>query len=452
MFRFASYIVFLAFIPLSISASGCGGGASSNNPDLGLAAQSCGNGHLDASESCDDGNASNSDGCNAHCAWEVGEALCGNGVKENEECCDDGNNASGDGCSADCSLEKNNRPPNAPVLAVDPPDGAIWAPTRLYLSWSPASDPDAGDGVRYDVYFVEGNGISENAVPYKQGIESTHFILQASTDNRAEYFPDVVRPLYLEPNHTYTWKVCARDNIGASRCSPSRIFNTDDSVVGWWRFDENPALGHVCPGGQAGETVCDYSGKGNHGKPYGAPRWYNVNESRMLGGSLDFDGINDWVEVQNDNYLNLNSAFVLAASIKISSEITGVGGKIVSKVSQGVVGPIGYNIEVYPNQFRMGSFNDTSSSSSIADSLLEVGSVFRINGIYTGSESEISINGAVIDERLGSVNPGVNGSALAIGRLSPPYDFFLKGILSEVLIMNRAFNQSEIANDDNSIK
>jgi cysteine-rich repeat protein len=301
---------FILLCLLFSSILSCGGGGSSS-PDLGLSAQNCGNGKIDVGEACDDGNVNNSDGCNAHCAYEVGEATCGNGILENDECCDDGNNVSGDGCSANCTLEKNNHSPSAPLLADEPHDGALWAPTRLYLSWSASTDSDAGDKVTYDVYFIlkgDRDSIPPSILPYKSGISSTHFIIQASTDNRAEYYPDQVSEIYLSKDNFYLWKVCARDSSGAQNCSETRSFNTDDSVVGWWRFDENPA-GAACPAilggpaGDPGETVCDYSGKGNHGKNYGTPTWLSPN-SNLLGRALQFDGVNDYVEIPDSATLN----------------------------------------------------------------------------------------------------------------------------------------------------
>ncbi len=99
------------------------------------AANSCGNGLVEAGEACDDGNGTSSDGCSASCfvdslpigsnctnggnaACAVGVCdttetpptcepanLCGNGVFEAGELCDDGNGTSGDGCSASCFVD-----------------------------------------------------------------------------------------------------------------------------------------------------------------------------------------------------------------------------------------------------------------------------------------------------------------------------------------------------------
>src|SRR4030095_8079573 len=217
---YKNFAFFVCALLLAASLLGCGGnGGGTTSSDLSaitpIASEGCGDAELDPGECCDDGNWENSDGCNARCGLEVGEVFCANGVKENDECCDDGNLINGDGCSSVCTLEAFNRPPSAPVLAADPTDGVVWAPTRLYLSWSASTDPDLDDSLVYDVYFVEGNGIPSSATSYKSGVTETNFIIQASTDNRSKYFPDRVLPIYLEPLQTYTWMVCARDTQGA---------------------------------------------------------------------------------------------------------------------------------------------------------------------------------------------------------------------------------------------
>lgn len=435
------------------SVISCGGGSGSS-ADLNLSAQNCGNALVNENESCDDGNTNNSDGCNAHCAWEVGEAICGNGVLENEECCDDGNNVSGDGCSSACTSERNNRSPSAPILAAEPANGATWAPTRLYLSWNAATDPDAGDQVVYDVYFVDGgNGISPTAIPYKKGISDTHFIIQASTDNRAQYFPDVLSPIYLKaplagnPSRDYFWKICARDKFNATACSETRVFKTDDSVVGWWRFDEDLSQPSVCEGeaSNSSRKVCDYSGNNNHGVANGSPAWL-PSPSNLLGSAIQFDGVDDYIEIINNPTLNIIGQFTLIANLKITNPISGGGGKIISKISQGVVGPIGYNLDVVPGQFRLGSLNDSLATSSTVATILTVGSVFRVNGMFTGVSTKLFVNGNLENETLGGIAPGSNISNLTIGGL-PPFGFYLNGISDEVMIYDRALSDFEALND-----
>lgn len=317
--QFKSFWYCLTLFLLSLCLQ-CGGSTSQNDFSPSLSLQNCGDGILNSPEACDDGNTNNSDGCNAHCAFEVGEAICGNGVLENQECCDDENTQDGDGCNSNCTLGVKNNPPTAPLLSEQPADRSTWSPSRMYLSWQASSDPDPDDQIIYDVYFDEGNGLSPNATPYKTDISDNHFIIQSSTDNRATYFSNTVTAIYLEPNKTYSWKVCARDRFNISVCSPERVFNTDDSIVGWWRFDEDQS-GVICPanlgkvgaaGGDEYESVCDYSGNGNHAQPWNSAfQLLDDPLFKLLGKSYNFPDI---IEIPYSNSLNLSS-FSIASRI-----------------------------------------------------------------------------------------------------------------------------------------
>jgi len=57
-----------------------------------------------------------------------------------------------------------------------------------------------------------------------------------------------------------------------------------DSLVGYWAFDE-----------EKGDTARDYSGNGNDGVLKGEPKWVDGK----FGNALEFDGVDDNVEVPN---------------------------------------------------------------------------------------------------------------------------------------------------------
>jgi len=65
------------------------------------------------------------------------------------------------------------------------------------------------------------------------------------------------------------------------------------SLVSWWRFDEG-----------TGSVAYDDPtyGNGNHGTIYGAS-W----TSGEIGDALNFDGVNDYVNVADDNTLDVTN-------------------------------------------------------------------------------------------------------------------------------------------------
>ena len=56
-----------------------------------------------------------------------------------------------------------------------------------------------------------------------------------------------------------------------------------DSLVGFWAFNEG-----------TGDTVKDLSGKDNHGKAVGGPKWVKGK----IGSALEFDGKDDYLEIK----------------------------------------------------------------------------------------------------------------------------------------------------------
>ncbi len=451
IYLFYFFVLVLPFL----SIASCGGGGSGSSADLNLSAQNCGNALVNENESCDDGNTNNSDGCNTHCAWEVGEAICGNGVLENEECCDDGNNVSGDGCSAACTSERNNRSPSAPILAAEPANGATWAPTRLYLSWNAATDPDAGDRVTYDVYFIlkgDRESIPPGILPYKTGISSTHFIIQASTDNRAEYFPDQVAEIYLSPDSHYLWKVCARDSSGAQNCSETRSFNTDNSVVGWWRFDEDLSQPSVCEGeaSNSSRKVCDYSGNNNHGVANGSPAWL-PSPSNLLGSAIQFDGVDDRVAIGSFNNTG-QSNLSITTTVKVNT-LPAIGNFYTIVGKEAVAALSARNLEgLYKMTFNVGNgtiwYSQPNPFTSINS--LSIGSYDRIASTYDGLIGKIYFNGSLDNSGIVGNAGGLLGTNLItafIGSAMDGVGQFLNGVVSEVIVYNDLLSDEEIKND-----
>jgi len=83
------------------------------------------------------------------------------------------------------------------------------------------------------------------------------------------------------------------------------ILDPHPGLVGWWRFDEG-----------SDAVAEDSSGHGNHGTVYGAT-WV---DSEKYGKALSFDGIDDYVNVGNDDSLtNLSGNLTISFWIKYTS-------------------------------------------------------------------------------------------------------------------------------------
>lgn len=87
-----------------------------------------------------------------------------------------------------------------------------------------------------------------------------------------------------------------------------------DNIMGMWLFNEGN-----------GDEAMDSSGNGNHGKINGGAKWVDG----QFGKALEFDGTDDWVEVQHSNTLG----FAKGQSFSITLHYNGsaVGGSLVGK-------------------------------------------------------------------------------------------------------------------------
>jgi subtilisin-like proprotein convertase family protein len=99
--------------------------------------------------------------------------------------------------------DQTNNPPFTPSNP-SPPSGSTGVSLTPSLSWT-GGDPDAGNAVTYDVYF--GTSPAPPVVSIDQGAAS-------------------FAPAPLDAGTSYSWKVVARDNLGAEAAGPVWNFTT----------------------------------------------------------------------------------------------------------------------------------------------------------------------------------------------------------------------------------
>ncbi len=358
--------------------------------------------------------------------------------------------------------------PTAPVLAVQPADNITWAPTRLYLSWMASTDADVGDTVTYDVYFEPVVGAMDplplGAVPYRTGVLGTNFVIQASTDNRPLYTPSpawvAAHPMGTSSslifNSHYAWKVCANDgrnNPPGITCSAVRHFNTDNSVVGWWRFDENPA-GPLCAGAPmgSGKTVCDYSGNNNHGVPHGGPVWLVPPMADLLAEQLLLDGMNDYILVGDNSTLEGMAALSIQTWVKTSSVL---GNKAI--VAKAWVDPSSYALKMNPVDGNgtvifgtITSAAPTLSVNSISVSSINNGSWHHVMGTYNGMNQKMYVDSA-LEATVPNSGDILNGNQeFCIGdycNAGVGQNIEFDGSIDDTMIFNRGLSSQEVSNE-----
>jgi len=106
-----------------------------------------------------------------------------------------------------------------------------------------------------------------------------------------------VKVPYIPANGQTTIKLVYGNPSAGSLSDVSSVFIREiDGVAGSWLLDEG-----------SGTTVYDTSGNSNHGTIYGAA-WIDG----IRGKALNFDGVDDYVEIPHSDSLNLNELTVVA--------------------------------------------------------------------------------------------------------------------------------------------
>lgn len=188
-----------------------------------------------------------------------------------------------------------------------------------------------------------------------------------------------------------------------------------------------------------GKIVKDRSGHGNHGTIKQAVR---VKTGRY-GKGLKFDGINDWVTVEDSESLDLTSGFTLEAWVKPHSVRRSV--VLVKQQQQGTI----YGLYAYEDRdLPLSSFNDGLDYNPISGhESLPIKKWTHLAATFDGTNQHLYVNGVQV-----STAQAKNGlikqskGVLRIGGNSIWGDFF-QGYIDEVRIYNYALSAWEIQRD-----
>ncbi|MHC4171570.1 MAG: LamG domain-containing protein [Planctomycetota bacterium] len=155
----------------------------------------------------------------------------------------------------------------------DPTNGAKFVDPNVTLGWT------AGMGAKlHHVYF------GENSADVDAGTGGTYKGPQATP---------AYTPGPLARDNVYYWRVDEFDGTETHKGDVwsfgtlPEITITDPNLIGWWKFDTG-----------SGTTAIDWSGHENHGILFGDPQWV----AGYYGAALNFDGIDDYVAIQNLHY------------------------------------------------------------------------------------------------------------------------------------------------------
>jgi hypothetical protein len=210
--------------------------------------------------------------------------------------------------------------------------------------------------------------------------------------------------------------------------------------VGYWSFDEG-----------SGTVAHDSSGNGHDGVVNGAS-WVDG----AINKALQFDGVNDYVEISYSSDLNPKS-LTISHWVYFNSFPASYGSNPNSEtIAQGtndqVNGFYGLGQIHYPPviQFALRENNQyylVSSTTQIA-----VGQWYHVVGTYDGSAMKLYINGTLENQKTIDVQRTTNNANLQIGaQRQSGFEYWFDGIIDEVKIYNYARTAEQIQSDYTSL-
>ena len=200
----------------------------------------------------------------------------------------------------------------------------------------------------------------------------------------------------------------------------------------------------------SGITWTDLSRSGNSSELNG-PTFNSAN-----GGSIVFNGTNDFVEIQNQIQFDQTDPFTLSSWVKSSN----VSNELI--INNENILYTGYRLNINVNaNIEIGLRNSISDDIAIETlNSINANTWYHIVGTYDGTSNvsgmKIYING--VEESTNTISNTLTSSTLSnqrtllgIRRLSPPPDP-LRGNIANVQIYNRALSTQEVLQNYNATK
>ena len=211
--------------------------------------------------------------------------------------------------------------------------------------------------------------------------------------------------------------------------------NFDNSLVGWWRMDNDSAIG------ENATRVYDWSGNGNNGTIFnGAVQ----NVSGKFGKSFSFDGVNDDIQVLDSSSFNLGKQATLSLWVRYNTiptpgyQVMFAKGTTNDRLDFGISGNTMYatytnKTTEQENSFSISGIMSSNSWHNIVFSADSEGSDVYIDGVSRKTNTFAG-----------------NFSIAYTNKIGDRGNSYFNGSIDEVLIFSRSLNASEVLSLYNS--
>jgi hypothetical protein len=197
----------------------------------------------------------------------------------------------------------------------------------------------------------------------------------------------------------------------------------------------------------SGASLADRTGLGHTGTVSGAT-WTTAGR---FGGALSFDGVNDWVTINDANDLDLTTGMTLEAWVYPTASGSGSWRNVVIKER-----PQGEAYNLYanttlnvPTVFIVRAAQTGTPMDASGTAAVPANTWTHLSATYDGTTLRLYVNGAQVGTRAVSGAMVTSTGVLRIGGNSLWGEFFA-GRIDEVRIYNRALTAAQIQSDMNA--
>jgi hypothetical protein len=208
-----------------------------------------------------------------------------------------------------------------------------------------------------------------------------------------------------------------------------RIAAQDEGLLLYLSFDEG-----------AGDTARDSSMYRNNGEING-PKWVEGAD----GNALEFDGVDDYVEVPYNDMFNINDAITLAAWVKPAmAPFAGEQWRGIINGQKSTHGP--YLLQMTGANGEMGAWLGGTWVWQVTTAILDTENFWHLVGTYEdGVGFKDYVNGELDSQNAqqGAIKDNVN-EGVVIGHNYSFANRWFQGIIDEAVIYNRALTEDEV--------
>ncbi len=204
----------------------------------------------------------------------------------------------------------------------------------------------------------------------------------------------------------------------------------DPSLMGWWKLEEG-----------SGNVANDSSGNNNNGTVNGNPAWVAAGK---IGGCIDFDGTNDYIDCGNSASLSPTDGITLAVWLKTPG-MTTTWAVFISKGDTGSSFRLGRNGTGTSVHFGLNGV--TASGNPWFDGTRNVSDNewHHVAGTYDGTTMRLWVDGTQDTTLAATGKITVSSTRVYISENADSAGRYFKGMMDDVRVYNRALTQDELA-------